>query len=83
MLDSEAKFWLAQTVTARNGSGDVTLTFTKAKKAAGKVSSGLIPDGASNFCARPQKASRGQEFLRKDPERHRHIRTSSLKSTKL
>jgi len=49
MMDDETRFWIAQQVTEKKGTGDVRPLFQQARERAGKKPNLLITDGAPNF----------------------------------
>jgi putative transposase len=55
MMDDETRFWIAQQVTEKKGTGDVRPLFQEARERAGKKPYLLITDGAPNFAEANRK----------------------------
>ena len=55
MMDDETRFWIAQQVTEKKGTGDIRPLFQKAKERAQKKPYLLITDGAPNFAEANRK----------------------------
>jgi len=70
MMDDETRFWIAQQVTEKKGTGDIRPLFQKAKERAGKKPYLLITDGAPNF----MEANRKEYWSRYHDSTTNHIR---------
>ena len=55
MMDDETRFWIAQQVTEKKGTGDIRPLFQQARKRTGKKPMLLITDGAANFAEASKK----------------------------
>ena len=69
MMDDETRFWIAQQVTEKKGSGDIRPLFQEARQRAGKKPMLVITDGAPNF----HKAYRKEYRTREIEGRTEHI----------
>jgi transposase-like protein len=74
MMDDETRFWIAQQVTEKKGTGDVRPLFTQARQRAGKKPMLLITDGAPNFA----EANRKEWQTRYADDTTNHIRDIRL-----
>jgi transposase-like protein len=55
MMDDETRFWIAQQVTEKKGTGDIRPLFQQARERTGKKPMLLITDGAPNFAEANKK----------------------------
>jgi transposase-like protein len=75
MMDDETRFWIAQQVTDKKGTGDVRPMFRDAQARAGKKPRVLISDGAFNF----QRALNREWWTPRKETRPEHIREIRLR----
>jgi transposase-like protein len=73
LMDDETRYWIAQQVSDKKYTDDITPMFREAEKRIGKKPTVLITDGARNFHDAWKKEYRQKNFLQKKTEHIRHI----------